>query len=73
MANGWRLNTDDIFRLVLAQNSDDDFDSGSSANEEAELGFFAVITSKRSVNSNPKFSLCVARCERARVFSSSGI
>ena len=31
------VDTDAILRLVLAEDSDDDFDSGSSADEEAEL------------------------------------
>lgn len=32
-----RANSDEILRLVLAEDSDDDIDSGSSADEEAEL------------------------------------
>ena len=32
-----RVNHEEILRLVLAEDSDDDFDPGSSADEEAEL------------------------------------
>ena len=31
------LPSEEILRLILADESDDDFDSGSSADEEAEL------------------------------------
>ena len=36
-ASSRRVNHEEILRLVLAEDSDDYFDSGSSADEEAEL------------------------------------
>ena len=37
IASSRKLNTVEILQLVLAEDSNDDFDSGSSADEEAEL------------------------------------